>query len=108
MKILFLSQRFLLPMDTGGKIRTGKILEQLSKINDITLISNVESPKDDLYLPQIKNLCTEFVAVPWKEMRKYSVKFYISLFFKMFSVFRKCHNTFLLSCGKLSCSLILL
>jgi hypothetical protein len=29
LKILFLSQRFLYPMDTGGKIRTGKILEHL-------------------------------------------------------------------------------
>ncbi len=47
-------------MDTGGKIRTGKILEQLKNIFDITLVSNVESPKDDKYLQQINNLCAEF------------------------------------------------
>ena len=28
LKILFFSQRFPYPMDTGGKIRTGKLLEQ--------------------------------------------------------------------------------
>ena len=47
LKVLFLSQRFLFPMDTGGKIRTGKILEQLKHNVSLTVISNVESPKDD-------------------------------------------------------------
>ena len=37
-------------MDTGGKIRTGKLLEYLRQVFDVTLISNVESPKDDPYL----------------------------------------------------------
>jgi hypothetical protein len=48
-------------MDTGGKIRTGKILEQLVEDNEITLISNVESPKDDPYLPQLERLCTRIL-----------------------------------------------
>jgi len=54
-------------MDAGGKIRTGKILEQMVKTNEITLISNVESPKDDPYLPEIERFCTRFIPVPWKE-----------------------------------------
>ncbi len=87
MKILFLSQRFLLPMDTGGKIRTGKILEQLSRKNEITLISNFESPKDDAYLPQVKRLCSKFVPVQWKEIRKYTPLFFARLFIQMFSVY---------------------
>ncbi|MCP4111794.1 MAG: glycosyltransferase [Desulfobacteraceae bacterium] len=87
MKILFLSQRFLLPMDTGGKIRTGKILEQLSQLHEITLISNVEEPKDSPYLPNIRELCTEFVSVPWKEIKKYSFPFFVRLFFQMFSIY---------------------
>ena len=74
LKILFFSQRFPYPMDTGGKIRTGKLLEQLKDIFDITLVSNVESPKDDQYLDQIKNLCAEFHPVPWKETKKYHVQ----------------------------------
>jgi glycosyltransferase involved in cell wall biosynthesis len=85
LKILFFSQRFPYPMDTGGKIRTGKLLEQLKDIFDITLVSNVESPKDDEYLDQVKNLCTTFRPVPWKETKKYSFKFYLKLLRSMFS-----------------------
>ncbi len=87
MNILFLSQRFLLPMDTGGKIRTGKILEQLSKNHEITLISNVESPKDDCFLPEMDRCCSKFVPVFWKEIPKYSLLFFLRLIFQMFSVY---------------------
>lgn len=72
-------------MDTGGKIRTGKILEQLSRSFDITVISNVESPQDDKYVEKMNNLCSDFIAVPWKEVRKHTLRFYIKLFFQMFS-----------------------
>ena len=85
MKILFLSQRFLLPMDTGGKIRTGNILKQLAKHHEITLVSNVESPKDDSYLAQINMFCSRFVAVPWCEIPKYSSRFYVRLLFNLCS-----------------------
>lgn len=72
-------------MDTGGKIRTGKMLEKLRDIFDITLISNVESPQDDKYLPQITNLCSEFHPVPWKEIKKYSPRFYLRVLSKTLS-----------------------
>jgi len=32
LKILFFSQRFPYPMDTGGKIRTGKLLEKFDGV----------------------------------------------------------------------------
>lgn len=85
LKVLFFSQRFPYPLDTGGKIRTGKLLEKLKDVFDITLVSNMESPKDDPYLGQIKNLCAEFYPVPWKEVRKYSIKFYLKVLHGMFS-----------------------
>src|SRR5438874_4354539 len=85
LKVLFFSQRFPFPMDTGGKIRTGKILEQLKNVFEITLVSNVESPKDDRYLGQVKNLCAEFHPVPWKEVKKYTFKFYLKLLRSLFS-----------------------
>ena len=74
-------------MDTGGKIRTGKILEQLSKHHDITLISNIEYSKDKKYLPQIDTLCSRFIPVAWREIRKYSFTFFVRLFFQMFSIY---------------------
>jgi len=84
LKVLFFSQRFPLPMDTGGKIRTGKILEQLNRVFDITLVSNLESPKDDQYRDQINTLCGEFYPVPWKEAKKYALKFYLKVFRSLF------------------------
>lgn len=72
-------------MDTGGKIRTGKMLEKLKDIFEISLISNMESPRDDEYLPQINNLCSDFHPVPWKEAPKYSPRFYLRVLSKTFS-----------------------
>ena len=72
LKVLFFSQRFPFPMDTGGKIRTAKLLEKLNDLFEITLVSNVESPKDDQYLDQVEKLCVKFHPVPWKEAKKYS------------------------------------
>ncbi len=85
LRVLFLSQRFLYPMDTGGKIRTGKLLEHLNRMFEITLVSNFEHPKDDKYLRQIRDLCTEFHPIPWKEIKKYSLSFYVRLALRMFS-----------------------
>lgn len=82
-----MSQGFLLPMDTGGKIRTGKILEQLVKTNEVTLISNIQSPKDGPYLSQVDRICTRFLSVPRKKVRRYSLVFYARLFFQMFSLY---------------------
>ncbi len=87
LKILFLSQRFLFPQDTGGKIRTGKILEQLNKRYHITVISNVESPKDDPYIPEMQRLCEKFVPVPWKEIPRYTLRWYWDVFKKSFSIY---------------------
>ncbi len=85
MRILFLSQRFLMPMDTGGKIRTGNILKYLSRDNEITLISNVEEPKDTPYLPEMKNFCSRFIPVPWKEASRSHPLFHLKLLFQCLS-----------------------
>lgn len=85
MKILFLSQRFLFPMDTGGKIRTGNILKQLSKRADITVISNVDRRKDEKYLHNMDELCSKFIAVPWVESERHTFGFYCKLAFKSLS-----------------------
>ena len=85
LKILFFSQRFPLPMDAGGKIRTGQMLKFLKEIFDMTMVCNIESPKDDQYLDQVNTLCSEFHAVPWKETTKYSVKFYWRVLTRFFS-----------------------
>ena len=85
LKVLFFSQRFPYPLDTGGKIRTAKLLEKLKDVFDITLVSNMESAKDDPYLDQVKSLCAEFHPVPWRETTRYTLRFYLKLFRAMFS-----------------------
>ena len=85
MRILFLSQRFLLPMDTGGKIRTGNLLAQLSQRHEITLVSNYEAAKDAPYLDGMARLCARFVPVPWTETRRYSLRFFARLALQLLS-----------------------
>ena len=85
LNVLFLSKRFLYPMDTGAKIRTGKMLEKLSSRFEITLVSSVESPQDDAYLDEVHHLCAAFYPVSWTEVKKYSFKFYVQIFLRMFS-----------------------
>jgi len=85
LKVLFLSQPFLYPLDTGGKIRTAKLLEQLKNIFDITLSSNYEASRDKPYLERMTGLCREYHPVPWKPVQKYTSRFYLRLITRMFS-----------------------
>lgn len=85
MKILFVSQRFVLPMDTGGKIRTGKTLEQLRVTHDVTLISNVETAREGRWLAEVDRLCGTFVAVEWREPQRYTLRFFVRLALQVFS-----------------------
>lgn len=78
-KILFLSQRFLYPMDTGGKIRTGKILEQLVRIHDITVVGNFDPDADRPFESQMRALCHRYVPVEWHEPRRGSLAFWLRL-----------------------------
>ncbi len=63
-------------MDAGGKIRTGKLLEELGKVFAVTFIANVEHPTDDPYLEHAGRICAKFIPVPWREVVKNSVAFY--------------------------------
>jgi sugar transferase (PEP-CTERM/EpsH1 system associated) len=77
--VLFVAKRFPYPADTGGKIRTARLLEQLSQRFDITLVSNVERPKDDPYLAEVGKLCARFEPVSWQETAKGSARFYLQV-----------------------------
>lgn len=60
MKILFITQFLPYPSDTGGKIKTWKILNLLAKKHQIFLISFVEKKEDLRWEPQIKEVCFGF------------------------------------------------
>lgn len=53
MKILWVKPGKLLPLDTGGKIRTYNILRHLSNSHDVTFLSYYEGPQDRQYEREI-------------------------------------------------------
>ncbi len=85
LKVLFLTQRFLFPMDTGGKIRTGKLLEQLRGRWDLTLVGNYEPDRDETWVGLMEMLCERYVKVPWTETRRGTRGWYWDIFKKSFS-----------------------
>ncbi len=64
MKILFLSPRFPLPADTGGKIRTLNILKQLLKYAQVHLLSFSYDPADAQLKEELKQLGLRITLVP--------------------------------------------
>ncbi len=85
MKILILEKRPLYPLDAGGQIRSAKMFEELAKEHEITIVCNVEHPKDDRYLEEMYKCCSQLYTVPWKETERFSWKFYGELFINLFS-----------------------
>ena len=79
LRLLFVAKRFPFPLDTGGKIRTAKLLEHLGRDFDITLVSNVEHAVDGPHLPAARRLCADLVAVPWSEVPKHGPRFYAEI-----------------------------
>ncbi len=62
-RLLFISPRFLFPLDEGGKIRTSNILRQMSgKEFDITLASPAPAP--DAYAAEIAGIADRFLSWP--------------------------------------------
>ena len=85
LRILMYSQRFPFPMDTGGKIRTGQLLKQLHRRFHITLITNMEAEKDHEYINEVVTLCSQYYPIDWKEVPKFSPKFFMKVFLRLFS-----------------------
>ena len=83
--MLFFSQPFVYPADTGGKIRTSQTLRHLRDIFDISLVSNVDPRQDTPHLDQMLSLCHEFYPVPRSTARKYSAAFYLKVLAYSFS-----------------------
>lgn len=63
-RVVFLSKRFLHPLDTGGKIRTARLLEQLRERWRITLIGHYDAEYDAAGRSYVESLGERFVAVP--------------------------------------------
>jgi glycosyltransferase involved in cell wall biosynthesis len=64
-RLLFISPRFLLPADSGGKIRTGDVLRGLKGgFFEVTLASPAPPQLSDTFRAELAQLCDRFVSWP--------------------------------------------
>lgn len=63
MKILWVKAGKLLPLDTGGKLRTYNILRRLAAVHELTFLSYYGGRRDDVYEREILNNLAGTVAV---------------------------------------------
>lgn len=62
-KILFITEKFPYPLDSGGRIRTYHILKGLAKEYEVCLITSIEHNKQRDLLPELEKLCNEVYTV---------------------------------------------
>ena len=63
MRILWVKAGKLLPIDTGGKIRSSNLLKQLAKRHETTLVSYYSGPEDQDYESMIQELLPGTVSI---------------------------------------------
>ena len=86
MRILFLQKRPLLPVDSGGKIRSLNVLRHLARWHEVTYLCNVQ-PGDDDHLSGMRELGVRLETVPWRETRRRCLRFYGELGLNLLSRF---------------------
>jgi polysaccharide biosynthesis protein PslH len=64
MKILFITEKFPYPLDTGGNVRTYNILKGLAQEHEITLLSTISRRQDQDYTENLKDICKEIICIP--------------------------------------------
>ena len=84
LKILVLRVRLLYPLNTGGKIRSANLLEELSRENDL-ILATYRYPEDtDDDVQRTARLCQRLVTVPYTETPKRSARFFLELAANLF------------------------
>jgi polysaccharide biosynthesis protein PslH len=73
MNILFLSRWFPFPPDNGSKLRIYHVLNGLSRVHNITLLSFVEPPSVLSECLESNKICSEVQVVSWKPFDKKSL-----------------------------------
>ena len=59
MNILFITEKFPYPLDTGGRIRTFHILKGLSQEHRVSLVTTIEQEAQRQYVPELQKVCHE-------------------------------------------------
>ena len=64
-RLLFLSPRFLFPLDQGGRIRTAGILRAMKGGAFEIMLASPVSPDAQRFGAEIESVCDRFIAWPW-------------------------------------------
>jgi len=84
LKILILRVRLLSPQNTGNRIRTARMIQELSKENDVTVVSYRYPTDTDADVRQTQQYCKRLVVVPFSEALKHTWRFYWELGLNLF------------------------
>ncbi len=69
----------LYPADTGGRLRSSKMLEYLARRHRLTVLCFRTPDTTAAQLEQMRACCERLETVPWRESRKFSGRFYAEL-----------------------------
>ena len=79
MKLLLIEPRNLFPRDSGAKILSSNILRNLLDEHDVTVLVNIDPDDPAEHLDALHDLCSQVIAVPWKELVNFTPRFYLEL-----------------------------
>ena len=71
--------RPLYPADTGGRIRSSKLFEHLSRMHDVTILCFKTTEDGPAQLEQMRACCSHLETVVWDEAPKFTPRFYAQL-----------------------------
>jgi sugar transferase (PEP-CTERM/EpsH1 system associated) len=85
MKVLILSGRLLYPTNTGARIRSARLFEQLARIHDVTIACFKTASDGADELQQMRASCSRLETIEWTEHAKFSPGFWRQLALNLFS-----------------------
>jgi polysaccharide biosynthesis protein PslH len=76
MKLLWLKSGLLLPLDTGGKLRTFHLMRNLARRHAITYLSFADPAQTDADRAGMRDVCERLITVPREDPPKGTWRFY--------------------------------
>lgn len=76
MRILLVTGRFFVPMNTGGRIRSAETFRRLARAHELTIVSLATGHETTHHVELLKSMCHRLVTVPWHEPEKGSASFW--------------------------------
>lgn len=80
MRLLFLSRWFPFPPDNGSKVRIYQLIKELSRRNEVWLVSFCEEPIDDSRIAGMRALCKRVEVVQYRRYNPGSLKAFAGFF----------------------------